>query len=387
MSAGPAVLAVTRDPKLIEHLRVALQSAPECHLHVGNDAAPALERARAHLPVLVFVDVEVREACAATFVPKLRAELKRPALILAIAGPSGTLLAPAGVEGLLVRPPDAAHIVAQLRLAERLVRNEAELAQSWENSDRLEQESRALEEQFHSLLHTLVGLGVPGGMDRSKQIADLARRMAERYHVPDPLIPDLVTAARLHELGHLAATNPTGPVAVAHAWEYTQRTHALLEQVRAFQGAADLVAEIYENWDGTGHPRHLLQGQIPLRCRILRVLIDYFAILRRPEKPSTQEALDELARHGGTLYDPLVVIHLRSLLGSASDPEWHASNRVVPIEELEVGMVLSEDLYSTNGVKLLSRGTSLSSESLEIILTRHRAQPILQGASVVRASA
>ena len=43
---------------------------------------------------------------------------------------------------------------------------------------------------------------------------------------------------------------------------------------------AELIGGIFENWDGTGHPDRLRQGQIPLRSRILRILIDYQGLLQ-----------------------------------------------------------------------------------------------------------
>jgi hypothetical protein len=63
------------------------------------------------------------------------------------------------------------------------------------------------------------------------------------------------------------------------------------------------------------------------------------------------------------------------------------SSVLVPIVDLEPGMVLAEDLYTDSGLKLLARGTQLTPSSLEIIRRRHRAEPILHGAAIRRASA
>jgi hypothetical protein len=233
----------------------------------------------------------------------------------------------------------------------------------------------------------VVDLGLPGALDRGLRIAELARRVSERFQIPAHLLRDLEVAARLHELGRVVAPDRARAGADLGPWQYTQSTVAILGQADELAGAAELVASIYENWDGTGHPAHWRQGQIPLRCRILRVLVDFFAALARRGAPTSEQVIAGMQEHAGTLYDPMVIVHLKSVLGHESDGEWLGSSVLVPIEELRVGMVLAEDLYTNSGLKLLARDTALNPATLEVIQRRHRAEPILQGAAVLRKTA
>jgi hypothetical protein len=144
------------------------------------------------------------------------------------------------------------------------------------------------------------------------------------------------------------------------------------------------VGTLYENWDGTGQPDHLLQGQIPLRSRILRVLVDFIAIEEGPGAPGPEAVFEMLDEHAGTLYDPMVLVHLRAIL-QASDPDAERiGSAALAIPELEPGMVLAEDLCTDAGLKLLARRTVLTPATLDLIRRRHQLEPIERGARVRR---
>jgi response regulator RpfG family c-di-GMP phosphodiesterase len=239
-----------------------------------------------------------------------------------------------------------------------------------------------------ALLEHLIETALPGARDRGARIADLAGRLAERFAIPAAFRLDLERAARLHEIGRLACAD-LGPSASGprpEAWPYAVATHALLDHVAGLEEVGDLVAGIYENWDGTGHPEHRMQGQIPLRSRVLRALIDFVAALEAPGR-SPDRALATLSEHTGTRYDPMVVTQLEALLQGGPDVDWQGTRMLVPVGELRVGMVMAEDLYTNAGLKLVARDATLTPATLEAILRRHRAEPILHAAAVKRAAA
>ena len=173
-----------------------------------------------------------------------------------------------------------------------------------------------------------------------------------------------------------------------HDWQYARFTKSVLEQLDGLAGAADLVGSIYENWDGTGVPHHLSRGQIPLRCRILRVLIDLTGAFDAHENLSPEEVLDLLGERCGTLYDPVVFGHARQfVLNQQEAAEGYRDCVSMPVTDLRPGMVLAEDLYTDSGIKLLARDTPLTPGALEAILRRHRFDPIVGGVSVHRPAA
>lgn len=233
------------------------------------------------------------------------------------------------------------------------------------------------------LLVTLLDLVVPGSARRGERIAGLSMKVAERMGVPAVLLPDLEIAARLHEMGRLvcpAAKNRPVPFPCDESpWQVVRYTRWMMEQLGGLNGAAELVGGIQENWDGTGLPDHAEMGGIPLRCRVLRAAIDAVRALSDPQNPAPEEVLESLQGHSGTLYDPLVLVHVRQIIMNEIPGTSTAGRHLlVPVEDLREGMMLAEDLTTDSGVKLLARDTTLSAHAIEVIQRRHRHDPILR---------
>ncbi len=246
-----------------------------------------------------------------------------------------------------------------------------------------------LETSFDQMVHLLMymlDLSVPGAGRRGRELADAARRLADRFEVPAEFLADLERAALLHEIGGiLHAPGEGGPEG---GWSYVVASAAILRQVHQFQGAAELVECIFENWDGTGHPGHKQRGQIPFRSRLLRVLIDYAAVRRGARPGGTDgvaDALQSLARHSGTWYDPLVVGRLvETARGEAGGELVDGTKDHLVVTDLRAGMTLADDLLTGSGVKLLGAGATLTEGNLDIILRRHQTDPVLCGAWIAR---
>jgi hypothetical protein len=170
----------------------------------------------------------------------------------------------------------------------------------------------------------------------------------------------------------------------AWEWSITQAATTLLEPFPELAQAVELLTGMHENWDGTGQPGHLMSGQIPMRSRILRATHDYLIARQSPQAPAPSAILERMAEQSGTLYDPLVVVHLRAVIESASSPLSAGHRLYLPVPELKVGMVLAEDLYTDSGIKLLSRGTTLSGAALDVIVRRHGQEPMYRGVAIQR---
>lgn len=93
--------------------------------------------------------------------------------------------------------------------------------------------------------------------------------------------------------------------------------------------------------------------EIPLGARLLKVVLDFDALLTRGVPRS--QAVSHLESRTGE-YDPDVLAALAFIIRRASAVEI----REVTILELLPGMVLAEDLYSDVGVLLLSKGNPIT---------------------------
>ncbi len=239
-------------------------------------------------------------------------------------------------------------------------------------------------DQVVTMVETLLDMARPGSAERGRRLAGSAVQLADRFEVPAMFVPDLALAARLHEVGMLADDK----AGAGDTWRFTVLAKRVLERVDDFRGAASLIEALRENWDGSGLPGRLQRGEIPFRSRILRVLMDFYDLLDRAAAAghplSVVDAAGRLAGHAGTWYDPVVVNQLEVSVGGAADVAEVPARFVVPVSELAPGMVLAEDLCTSSGIKLLSRGSTLTRGCVEIINQRHQIDPVISGAWVRR---
>ena len=76
----------------------------------------------------------------------------------------------------------------------------------------------------------------------------------------------------------------------------------------------------HENWDGSGYPKGLKGEAIPLLARILSIAGAYEQMMHpstNNEAKSLEEAVLELERELGVLYDPIIGAAFIELLRSA----------------------------------------------------------------------
>ncbi len=388
MSDMATMLLVEHDEGVIALFRATLELERRCRLFVASDAASGLRMAHDDHPDIVVISHMGTGLNGLALCQQIKSdpELADVVVVLLVdAGAVDVRLAGItfGVDEYLARPPHPAEILTKLNAMSRLRRAQLLVRQEREELDALHDQLRSRFTQLLALLGAMLDMRLPGSADRGARIAELSLRIAERFGVPELNVRDLEIAAHLHEMGRMLSTDP-GSDLRDEDWRYVLATRALLEKVPGLEGAAELVGALHENWDGTGHPDHLQQGQIPLRSRILRVVVDLFTRLSVPDSPTMDEAIEALQAGVGTRYDPMVLIHLRSALRGADGRDVQGDRRVLPVTDLQVGMVLAEDLLTPSGLKLLARDTRITQPTLDVILRRHSLEPILQGAVVLR---
>ncbi|MFN0181378.1 MAG: HD domain-containing phosphohydrolase [Gemmatimonadales bacterium] len=396
MSLTGSVLLVDDDPAALASYAAILSRHPNLRVVEARSGAEGLEAARIHRPDVVVSDLRMAGMDGAALCRAVRAD---PSLegtlfvfLTAVADPLAEIDPATGFDDLLLKPATAAEFGAKVGAMLRLKRLHDQLRADKLEMERLHREMGNRFDQLLDLLVRLVDLSVPGAAARSVDTTRLAANLATRFEVPEVLLKDLEISARIHEIGKLilggdrvAGDGPEDVIEGDH-WRYAVAARNLLGQVAGLEGAAELIGAIFENWDGTGHPDRLRQGQVPLRSRILRLVIDYLAT-QASDRSDPVSAIESLQHHAGTRYDPLAVAYLDALVrASATGSDWKAARVHVPIPSLAEGMVLADDLFTASGVKLLAKGSTLAAGTLETILRRHRSDPMVHGAWVERSS-
>jgi HD-GYP domain-containing protein (c-di-GMP phosphodiesterase class II) len=86
--------------------------------------------------------------------------------------------------------------------------------------------------------------------------------------------------------------------------------HSILNKIGFLTTASDIVLSHHERFDGSGYPRGLAGGEIPLGARIFAIADAFDAMTSdrtyRNAMPA-EEALAEILRNSGSQFDPAAV--------------------------------------------------------------------------------
>lgn len=157
--------------------------------------------------------------------------------------------------------------------------------------------------------------GKPEYKNHWKIASQIARVIGERMGMGEGEIEKLKESAGVMDIGMLESLNRLESLPAGDEFEDVIKLHPLyservLGDIYPDWAILPIVRHHHENYDGTGYPDGLEGFEIPLASRILAVA-DAFAgkIAYRPgEEPLTmKEAVEELEKDGGTLFDPDIV--------------------------------------------------------------------------------
>ena len=152
---------------------------------------------------------------------------------------------------------------------------------------------------------------------RSRLVAGLSAAIARRLELTEDQILRATLGGWLRDVGKIAVPdailNKPGPLTAAE-WDVIRMHPAAGEEL--LEGFPDLIVagpavrHHHEHYDGTGYPDGLAGDLIPLEARIVSVADAFSALISdRPHcsKRAPAEALAELTRCAGTLFDPYIV--------------------------------------------------------------------------------
>lgn len=232
----------------------------------------------------------------------------------------------------------------------------------------LETSFAQLQENFLLSINVFSGLIElrSGGMaGYSRQVADLARRIARRLPGGAMLEQDVYIAGLLHEVGKIGFPDamlrkPLSAMAsdeLALYRRYPLNGEAALLPLGQLQRVARFVRMHHERIDGKGYPDALSGEEVPLGAQILSVACDYYAAQAGRlalKRYSAAEAHSLVLGGTGTRYEASVVEAFE--LAVNDEPTEKPNDRELAAYEVIPGMVLSRDLLSPQGTLLLAAG-------------------------------
>jgi response regulator RpfG family c-di-GMP phosphodiesterase len=244
---------------------------------------------------------------------------------------------------------------------------------------KVEERTRQLKANFLTTIKILSsiaemrGTGQPG---QTRQVAELARKMATQLKLELNEVQDVFIAALLHDLGRIGFSDEMlrTPMTMLQGADLALfRKHPvsgaqLLMPLTDMAGVAAIVRHQMERFDGQGFPDRLAGFAIPIGARILTLAIDYYnlqqgALVQRHLRP--EEAKSLVMDGSGKRYDPAVVQAFRQVVDGGVRGTVEASDVELLSGELVPGMVLSRDVVSRDGLMLLASDHVLNDRMIQ----------------------
>lgn len=157
----------------------------------------------------------------------------------------------------------------------------------------------------------------PYTVQHQRRVTQIALSIAGNMGLPGDVLEKLRIAGTLHDLGKVGVPTEilVKPGRLTDQEFSIIKTHPMvgfeiLQPLELPRQTTQIVLQHHERWNGSGYPRGLAGSDILLEARILGVadVVEAMAT-HRPYRPALgiDQALEELNRNRGILYDPAVV--------------------------------------------------------------------------------
>ena len=244
---------------------------------------------------------------------------------------------------------------------------------------KVEERTRQLKANFLTtikILSSIAEMRGTGQTGQTRQVAELARKMAAQLKLDMNEVQDVFIAALLHDLGRIGFSDDMlrTPMTMLQGADLAQfRKHPvsgaqLLMPLTDMAGVAAIVRHQMERFDGQGFPDKLAGFAIPIGSRILTLAIDYYnlqqgALVQRHLRP--EEAKSLVMDGSGKRYDPAVVQAFRQVVDGGIRGLPETTDVELLSGELVPGMVLSRDVVSRDGLMLLASDHVLNERMIQ----------------------
>jgi HD-GYP domain-containing protein (c-di-GMP phosphodiesterase class II) len=165
----------------------------------------------------------------------------------------------------------------------------------------------------------------------SERVTYYSHKMAEKIGLSEEEIRWVDYASFLHDIGKIEIDREilNKPSKLNNAEWAIIKQHPIwgsdmVKPLTKLRPIVSIIRYHHENYDGSGYPEGLSGDEIPVISRIIRIVDSFDAMTsHRPYRRnmSWDEALDEIRRHAGTLFDPALVVYFEEVLKSDSSKQ------------------------------------------------------------------
>jgi response regulator RpfG family c-di-GMP phosphodiesterase len=296
-----------------------------------------------------------------------------------------------GVDDYLVKPYNPSELISKIKAFLKIKFLQDELKSEKQNLATLNELLERSMYDLANLLLNLLELHIPEATKRGKRAGEIARWIAEKLELDAQSVKDIEYAALLHEIGKLSIPKD---ILSKKAKELTEKDKEMIKQhpvlgqlclstAPKMRFPAMIIRHQLENYDGTGFPDRLVEAEIPIGSRILRLIVDFEDVLEEVGG-SAEKTLAVLQKGNRTRYQPQLLqllIEFTSDLPSSFNQD---DKQKITIFDLKEGMILAHDLYTSAGIKLLPKGANIKEYMIEKIISHNSRDPIVGGVYVIR---
>ncbi len=164
----------------------------------------------------------------------------------------------------------------------------------------------------------------------SMRVSRYARGIGKELNLDKPDIEKLGIAGMLHDFGNIGIEEELfhkpgklSPQEYETIKKHPLNAELILEPIGDLSNVINDIRHHHERFDGTGYPDGLKGENIPIRSRILAVAETFDSLTSdRPyrRKIGTEKALEEIRKHAGTQFDPVVVQAFKRFIEKESPP-------------------------------------------------------------------
>ncbi|HEV2880831.1 MAG TPA: HD domain-containing phosphohydrolase [Pyrinomonadaceae bacterium] len=331
-----ACILIADDEQEIRNVLYELLSG-EYDCQLVSSAEAALARLRAMRFDVIVSDINMEGMSGLEMIPHV-AEIAPDAVVVMVSGAqtveSAIEALRAGAFDYVTKPFDLRHVEAavrralehkRLREAKRRYENYLEELVA-ERTAELDRTLATLEDSYRMTLKALAAALETRDREthgHSERVVSFSLRLGRELKLTGEELRSLEFGALLHDIGKIGV-----PDAILHKpaqlcaeeWVNMRRhpVHGqqILRGIEFLEGAARVVGQHHEKWDGTGYPAGLRGEEIDLNARIFAVADAFDAItsdrVYRAGR-SYEVAVAELEEFAGRQFDPAVVAAFRRI--------------------------------------------------------------------------
>ena len=329
LGGRPRVLIADDEPEIRGVLAELLQKAYDCEA-VGS-AEEALARLRRRAFDLVISDIMMGGMSGLEMIPHVQ-RVAPDTVVVMISGvqtiESAIGALRAGAFDYVMKPFDLEHVEAaveralehhELKVSKRRYENYLEEMVE-RRTAQLDAALRSLEDAYRQTLKALTAALETRDAEthgHSERVVSFSLRLGRELGLDAERLRSLEFGALLHDIGKIGVPDAIlrKPAGLTEAEWIKMREHPLhgqriLRGIEFLEGAARVVAQHHERWDGSGYPLGLRGEQIDLNARIFAVADAFDAMVSdrvyRRGRPY-EDAAAELEKFAGKQFDPGVV--------------------------------------------------------------------------------